>query len=495
MVSIDLADELTFDPAGRRARDRGRRGSGSVAVGPGQPGRAGRSRRSGGARGGPPGEAHPGRRRARRRLGRRRRRPALGRVLGPRRGGRARRRRPVLCARADGPACRGSGSGSSPWPFEPRSFVLLVPPLAVDTAAAYRAWDDLPRSARHAGRRRGEQRPRGGGARGRARAGALARPLGELTGRAPRLAGSGATWFVEGDAEALGPRRGRGRSRWRVESRPGDPGPDDAGATVPAVGRRRRVLLARPPLPARRLQHLLVLLLAHALAALLDEGSHAVRQASSRRGRSPMACRALSLTAPHPPRAWSAAPTERMTRPAGCARAALSVAGTPPRPVGLPGRVLRACRGPDRRPGDGVAGQVLEDRIDDEPMRLQAPSARRAAPAATIAPRGRSRAVPSTGRAVGANHVQAAGEQAVVERAVEGRPRSGSTCAGRGHRQHPAAGARRGGARRRRRGSAARPAAAAAPRRVTESRVDHDSERPARSGAGSRPGGGGPGPA
>ena len=44
-------------------------------------------------------------------------------------------------------------------------------------------------------------------------------------------------------------------------------------------------VLAGPPLPAGGLQHLLVLLLAHALAALLDQGSHAEAQASSLGGR------------------------------------------------------------------------------------------------------------------------------------------------------------------------------------------------------------------
>src|SRR5487761_1423301 len=57
------------------------------------------------------------------------------------------------------------------------------------------------------------------------------------------------------------------------------------------IGRHRRTprkappeacggLLAGAPLPARRLQHLLVLLLPHALAAFLDERSHGLREVS-----------------------------------------------------------------------------------------------------------------------------------------------------------------------------------------------------------------------
>ncbi len=37
----------------------------------------------------------------------------------------------------------GIGEAVEPLPFEPRSFVLLLPPFGVDTAAVYRAWDDL----------------------------------------------------------------------------------------------------------------------------------------------------------------------------------------------------------------------------------------------------------------------------------------------------------------------------------------------------------------
>jgi 4-diphosphocytidyl-2-C-methyl-D-erythritol kinase len=96
----------------------------------------------------------------------------------------------------------GLGELVSPMPHEARSFVLLVPPLSVSTAAAYRAFDELaPQGA--------EPDPGGNDLTGAALVvePALARwrdALGDVSGRTPRLAGSGATWFVEGTPETLG---------------------------------------------------------------------------------------------------------------------------------------------------------------------------------------------------------------------------------------------------------------------------------------------------
>jgi len=96
----------------------------------------------------------------------------------------------------------GLGERITPLPYEPRSFVLLVPPLAVGTAAVYHTLDELaPRGV--------EPDP---GGNDLAQAALAVEPelarwrdgLGELSGRTPRLAGSGATWFVEGTPEALG---------------------------------------------------------------------------------------------------------------------------------------------------------------------------------------------------------------------------------------------------------------------------------------------------
>jgi 4-diphosphocytidyl-2-C-methyl-D-erythritol kinase len=114
---------------------------------------------------------------------------------------------------ADVPFClhggraRVGGLGERVVPLEdqPRAFVLLVPPFGVETAAVYRAWDGLADGDRHA--------PGGaGGENDLTTAALVVEPalarwrdtLGELTGRPPRLAGSGATWFVEGSADELG---------------------------------------------------------------------------------------------------------------------------------------------------------------------------------------------------------------------------------------------------------------------------------------------------
>jgi len=87
----------------------------------------------------------------------------------------------------------GIGETVAPLDFEERPFTLITPPLEVSTPAVYRVWDalggptadgtnDLEPAALVVEPRLAEWRDR----------------LGEATGRTPRLAGSGATWFVEG---------------------------------------------------------------------------------------------------------------------------------------------------------------------------------------------------------------------------------------------------------------------------------------------------------
>jgi 4-diphosphocytidyl-2-C-methyl-D-erythritol kinase len=97
---------------------------------------------------------------------------------------------------------RGIGEQVEPLAFVERCFVLVLPPLAVDTGAAYRALDELGPGAR---------RPDDGGNDLEPAALAVEPELaawrdafGELTGRRPRLAGSGSTWFVEGTPAELG---------------------------------------------------------------------------------------------------------------------------------------------------------------------------------------------------------------------------------------------------------------------------------------------------
>ena len=98
---------------------------------------------------------------------------------------------------------------------------------------------------------------------------------GAVTGRTPVLAGSGATWFVEGDfgaaAAELAPATVVVTRTDRPEAALGAVGAESADADVGG-----ELLVAA--LEARALQHLLVLLLAHALAALLDQRTHTKRR-------------------------------------------------------------------------------------------------------------------------------------------------------------------------------------------------------------------------
>lgn len=88
----------------------------------------------------------------------------------------------------------GVGDVLEPLPFEPCTFTLLTPPLQCSTAAVYKAWDALGG-------------PSGEGGNDLEPAALVVEPelarwrdlLGDATGRSPVLAGSGSTWFVEGD--------------------------------------------------------------------------------------------------------------------------------------------------------------------------------------------------------------------------------------------------------------------------------------------------------
>ena len=88
---------------------------------------------------------------------------------------------------------RGIGELVEPLEFRPVEFTLVVPPLTISTPAAYRAWDELGG-------------PRADGPNDLEPAALLVEPqlavwrdrIREAAGVAPRLAGSGATWFLEG---------------------------------------------------------------------------------------------------------------------------------------------------------------------------------------------------------------------------------------------------------------------------------------------------------
>jgi len=116
---------------------------------------------------------------------------------------------PAVAARlgADVPFCvvggrarvEGVGELVSPLPFEPRDYLLVLPPFGVDTARVYRAWDE--------GHREGDEAANALTAAALEVEPRLARwrdALGDLVGRAPTLAGSGSTWFVEDVPAGLG---------------------------------------------------------------------------------------------------------------------------------------------------------------------------------------------------------------------------------------------------------------------------------------------------
>jgi 4-diphosphocytidyl-2-C-methyl-D-erythritol kinase len=94
---------------------------------------------------------------------------------------------------------RGIGEIIDPLPFVARTYTLCTPPFGVSTPAAYRAWDALGmpvcNGANDLEAAALEVEPR------------LARYrdlLGNLSGQQPTLAGSGSTWFVEGVFEGEG---------------------------------------------------------------------------------------------------------------------------------------------------------------------------------------------------------------------------------------------------------------------------------------------------
>ena len=89
---------------------------------------------------------------------------------------------------------RGIGEIVEPLGFVEATVTLVIPPLAVSTPAAYRAWDDLGG-------------PTADGPNDLEPAALVVEPrlarwrdlIGDRTGRSPVLAGSGATWFTEGE--------------------------------------------------------------------------------------------------------------------------------------------------------------------------------------------------------------------------------------------------------------------------------------------------------
>jgi 4-diphosphocytidyl-2-C-methyl-D-erythritol kinase len=92
----------------------------------------------------------------------------------------------------------GIGDEVEPLPVEPRTFTLVIPPLNCPTPAVYRAWDamggpvgdhgnDLEPAALRVVPEMADWRDR----------------ITNLAGERPRLAGSGATWFLDGSRPEL----------------------------------------------------------------------------------------------------------------------------------------------------------------------------------------------------------------------------------------------------------------------------------------------------
>lgn len=109
-----------------------------------------------------------------------------------------------FCLRGGRAMVRGIGEQVMPLPYEPRAFVLLVPPFGVDTAAVYRAWDARSEAgglADLAARRVNELTLAAVDVE--PRLAAWGEALAAATGRSPVLAGSGSTWWVEGTPEEV----------------------------------------------------------------------------------------------------------------------------------------------------------------------------------------------------------------------------------------------------------------------------------------------------
>ena len=268
MVTLDLADELRHS-----ARSVGHRGDRAVrrrecrsTTATSSPGRcacvgaaARRAHR----------QADPPRRRSRRRLGRRRRGAALGRRHRPRRRPRSSAPTSRSASRGGRARVRGIGEVVEPLPFEARVVTLVVP-----AASRARRRPSTGRGTTSAGPpatpATTSSRRRSPSSRGCAEWREL---VGEAAGERPVLAGSGATWFVP-TASATTPSptlRGEG-----------------AAVIVPHRSDGRAALdhgRLLATLVAGAAKHLLVLLLAHPLAALLDQRTHEVGHATRYRDR------------------------------------------------------------------------------------------------------------------------------------------------------------------------------------------------------------------
>ena len=88
---------------------------------------------------------------------------------------------------------RGAGEQIEPLPFVDATYTVLTPPFGVSTATVYRAWDELGGPTAD-----GPNDLEPAALRVEPSLAAWRDRLGEATGLVPVLAGSGASWFVEG---------------------------------------------------------------------------------------------------------------------------------------------------------------------------------------------------------------------------------------------------------------------------------------------------------
>jgi 4-diphosphocytidyl-2-C-methyl-D-erythritol kinase len=95
--------------------------------------------------------------------------------------------------------CGAVGHGVEQLPDQERSYLLLIPPFGVNTAAVYEVHDYQGH-----GLLEGPNDLTAAALRVEPRLEPWRRLLAELTGCEPILAGSGATWYVEGSPEEFG---------------------------------------------------------------------------------------------------------------------------------------------------------------------------------------------------------------------------------------------------------------------------------------------------
>jgi 4-diphosphocytidyl-2-C-methyl-D-erythritol kinase len=99
-----------------------------------------------------------------------------------------------FCLRGGHARVRGIGEIIDPLPFEPRTITLAMPPYGCATPAVYAAWDELGGPTAE-----GPNDLEPAALAVEPRLAAFRDAFGDDTGLTPQLAGSGSTWFVEGE--------------------------------------------------------------------------------------------------------------------------------------------------------------------------------------------------------------------------------------------------------------------------------------------------------